>query len=453
MAWCAVRKMRKSTDKKDFKVAIKRIGNTFRDLTDAKRILREMKLMRHLGGHANVVSIIDIFVIPFTARDFRDVYIVTKMFESDLAKIIGSKQELSAAHAKYFTYQILRGLKYIKSAKVIHRDLKPANLLVNANCELAIADFGLARGVHHENDEYDVGLTGYVVTRWYRAPELLLGDRYGFGIDIWSVGCILAEILSRSVLFPGRSYIHQLRVIVETLGTPSEEQLSFIKVAGARGSIAAMPRFPGKTMRELFPKADLEAVSLLSQLLEFDPRRRISVEDALSHPWLSEYHDKAREPVCKKNFDFSFEGDGSVIPKEKLQALMMEEIQSHHRTIPRSGRALNPPAPQQRARLAPSPAEPRQPTEAEGEAKSAAAGCRKRFGDSTIADLIRFIADLDKKASVRQNAVMERLTGIESRLAAVENQLASINLGSRSEDARRAAVARTPEAKILSKKV
>lgn len=112
---------------------------------------------------------------------------------------------------QYFLYQVLRGLKYVHSANVLHRDLKPSNLLLNANCDLKIGDFGLAR----TTSETDF-MTEYVVTRWYRAPELLLNcSEYTAAIDIWSVGCILGEIMTRQPLFPGRDYVHQLRLITE----------------------------------------------------------------------------------------------------------------------------------------------------------------------------------------------------------------------------------------------
>lgn len=108
-------------------------------------------------------------------------------------------------------YQLLRGLKYVHSANVLHRDLKPSNLFLNANCDLKIADFGLAR----TTSETDL-MTEYVVTRWYRAPELLLNcSQYTAAIDVWSVGCILGEIITRQPLFPGRDYIQQLKLITE----------------------------------------------------------------------------------------------------------------------------------------------------------------------------------------------------------------------------------------------
>lgn len=117
----------------------------------------------------------------------------------------------SSFSVQYFLYQILRGLKYIHSANVLHRDLKPSNLLLNANCDLKICDFGLAR-VTSETDF----MTEYVVTRWYRAPELLLNSSdYTAAIDVWSVGCIFMELMDRKPLFPGRDHVHQLRLLME----------------------------------------------------------------------------------------------------------------------------------------------------------------------------------------------------------------------------------------------
>lgn len=121
------------------------------------------------------------------------------------------KLNKSSKLVQYLLYQLLRGLKYVHSANVLHRDLKPSNLLLNANCDLKIGDFGLAR----TESRVDF-MTGYVVTRWYRAPELLLNcSEYSAAIDIWSVGCILGEILTRQPLFPGKDYLHQLRLITE----------------------------------------------------------------------------------------------------------------------------------------------------------------------------------------------------------------------------------------------
>jgi serine/threonine protein kinase len=195
-------------------VAIKMVPKAFNDEIDAKRILREIKLLKHFR-HENIVGIVD--MMPPTARylqDFHDVYIVADLMETDLHRIIYSKQKLSIDHVQYFIYQLLRGMKYIHSADVIHRDLKPSNLLVNSNCDLKICDFGLARGINDSQAEGRGGtmmLTEYVVTRWYRAPEIMLAcHEYSKPIDIWSIGCIFAELIQRKPYFPGDDYIDQV---------------------------------------------------------------------------------------------------------------------------------------------------------------------------------------------------------------------------------------------------
>lgn len=151
----------KETNKK---VAIKKVTRAFEDAIDAKRILREILLMKKFV-HENVIRIIDIIPPPPNAEEFEDIYIVQDLMETDLHRIIYSRQPLTIDHIQYFVYQILRGLKYIHSANVLHRDLKPSNLLLNSNCDLKICDFGLARGLE---DEQTGVLTEYVVTRWYR---------------------------------------------------------------------------------------------------------------------------------------------------------------------------------------------------------------------------------------------------------------------------------------------
>jgi mitogen-activated protein kinase 7 len=125
--------------------------------------------------------------------------------EADLHQIIRSEQPLTDAHFQYFIYQLCRGLKFIHSANVLHRDLKPGNLLVNADCELKICDFGLARGLSGSTEGF---MTEYVATRWYRAPEIMLSFKsYTKAIDMWSVGCIFAELLGNKPLFKGRDCI------------------------------------------------------------------------------------------------------------------------------------------------------------------------------------------------------------------------------------------------------
>merc|ERR1711916_274853 len=197
------------------KVAIKKIGGIFQNKTDAKRTLREIRILRAFD-HENVLALVDVWCAE-SAEDFDEIYLVTELLDTDLHQIIGSNQPLTDDHVQYFTYQILRALKYIHSANVLHRDLKPSNLLLNGNCDLKVCDYGLAR-VADPEESHAGFLTEYVATRWYRAPEVMLSwKNYTKAIDVWAVGCILAELLGRRPLFPGRDYLHQVGLILDVL--------------------------------------------------------------------------------------------------------------------------------------------------------------------------------------------------------------------------------------------
>ncbi|KAL8146201.1 mitogen-activated protein kinase homolog NTF6-like isoform X1 [Apium graveolens] len=282
-------------------VAIKKIGNAFDNRIDAKRTLREIKLLCHMD-HENVIKIKDI-IPPPEKENFVDVYIVYELMDTDLHQVIRSSQALTEDHCQYFLYQLLRGLKYIHSANVLHRDLKPSNLLLNSNCDLKICDFGLAR----TTSETDF-MTEYVVTRWYRAPELLLNcSEYTAAIDIWSVGCILMEIIKREPLFPGKDYVEQLLLINELLGSPEDSDLGFLRSNNARKYIKQLPHVPKKSFAEKFPDVSPVAIDLAEQMLAFDPSKRITVEEALNHPFLSSLHEINEEPTCEFPFIFDFE--------------------------------------------------------------------------------------------------------------------------------------------------
>ncbi|KAK8653034.1 hypothetical protein V6N13_127055 [Hibiscus sabdariffa] len=250
------------------KVAIKKIHNVFENRVDALRTLRELKLLRHIR-HENVIALKD---------------------------IIKSPQPLSNDHCKYFIFQLLRGLKYLHSANILHRDLKPGNLLVNANCDLKICDFGLAR-TSRGNEQF---MTEYVVTRWYRAPELLLCcDNYGTSIDVWSVGCIFAEILGRKPIFPGTECLNQLKLIINVLGSQQETDLAFIDNPKARRYIKSLPYSRGTQFSHLYPQADPLAIDLLQRMLVFDPTKRITVTEALLHPYMSGLYDPRSNPPAQ----------------------------------------------------------------------------------------------------------------------------------------------------------
>jgi serine/threonine protein kinase len=360
-------------------VAIKKITNAFEDAIDCKRMLREMRLLQHFQ-HENVLNLRDIMLPPSgNIEEWKDVYLVTELMDTDLHYIIHSKQALSDDHIQYFMYQvcthhvlscsppsrapttavwhspwhtelaslhtelslprlpslcqILRGLKAVHAAKVLHRDLKPGNLLVNKNCDLKICDFGLARGFDpSQSGGQQAALTEYVVTRWYRAPELIVeNETYGPGIDIWSVGCILAEFLGRKAIFPGRDYLQQLRLIIETLGPPSAEDLKTINNPQAVEYIKALPRRPPVPWAKLYPEASPAALDLLKRMLAFDARERITAAEALRHEYLVALHKVNDEPDAEP-FDFQFERDD--VSEHELRRLIWDQLRNFHSDIP-----------------------------------------------------------------------------------------------------------------------
>ncbi|KAH0354816.1 mitogen-activated protein kinase, partial [Aureobasidium melanogenum] len=306
------------------KVAIKKI-TPFDHSMFCLRTLREMKLLRYFN-HENIISILDIQK-PRSYETFTEVYLIQELMETDMHRVIRT-QELSDDHCQYFIYQTLRALKAMHSANVLHRDLKPSNLLLNANCDLKVCDFGLARSAASTEDNQGF-MTEYVATRWYRAPEIMLTFKeYTKAIDVWSVGCILAEMLSGKPLFPGKDYHHQLTLILDVLGTPTMEDYYGIKSRRAREYIRSLPfkkKIPWKAM---FPKTSDLALDLLDKLLAFNPAKRITVEEALRHPYLEPYHDPEDEPTAdaipEEFFDFDKNKDN--LTKEQLKQLIFEEI-------------------------------------------------------------------------------------------------------------------------------
>jgi len=308
-------------------VAIKKNKGVFQELSDAKRILRETKLLMHFD-HEDVIKLIGVICPNENERDtFNDVYLVLPKMETTLAKIIKSKHKLTDDHLQYFLYQMFRGLKYIHSAGVIHRDLKPENILINgSNCKLKITDFGLARGVFKEM----VQLTEYVVTRWYRAPEVMCSARqYDEKVDVWSVGCIFAELLLGKPLFPGGNHIEQLKIIFQVCGKP--EDLSWIRTPEAAAWVKNMTPYPGKDFNKVFKMSTPEGLQLLRATLALDPTQRISVVEALELPYLSQYHDPSSETICPP-FNISFEYEKSMNSLFGVRHMMLKELVDFQRT-------------------------------------------------------------------------------------------------------------------------
>eukprot|EP00930_Biecheleria_cincta_P025904 TRINITY_DN18362_c0_g1_i1.p1 TRINITY_DN18362_c0_g1~~TRINITY_DN18362_c0_g1_i1.p1 ORF type:complete len:434 (+),score=90.29 TRINITY_DN18362_c0_g1_i1:32-1303(+) len=352
-------------------VAIKKCKNIFEDLVDCKRILREVSILSKLS-HRNVVKLLD-FHIPGDQNSFKEVYFIMELADSDLKKLIKQDVTLSPLHINTLLYNTLVGLNYIHSAGIYHRDLKPANCFVNQDCTVKIGDFGLSRTspsvaaareaeAHHlphtprgsEDPKPQVPptkrlqnhLTGHVVTRWYRAPELiLLSEKYTEAIDVWSVGCIYAELmgmlegkhhLDRGPLFPGSScfplspdhrhksdYKHytngkhdMLKKIFNILGTPSAEDVNeCVGREDAKRYINMFPKQEPEGFRGIFPDVDPAMLDILEKMLQFSPKKRLQVKEGLAHPLLKEVRESdggRGETVAAAPVELAFEAEASL---------------------------------------------------------------------------------------------------------------------------------------------
>jgi mitogen-activated protein kinase 15 len=215
------------------------------------------------------------------------------------------------------------------SAAVLHRDMKPSNLLLNSECFLKVADFGLARSIAALENDSEVSpiLTDYVATRWYRAPEILLGStKYTKGVDIWSIGCILGELLGGKPMFPGTSTMNQLEKIIEVTGKPSQDDIDAIKSPFASTMLEGLPQSEPKSLSNIFPLASPEALDVLRSMLHFNPSKRITAEKALEHPYVAQFHNPAEEPTCDKELRISIDDDHKYSISEYRNQLYMDII-------------------------------------------------------------------------------------------------------------------------------
>jgi len=197
-------------------------------------------------------------------------------------------------------WQLMKALKFMHSAHLLHRDIKPSNLLLNSDCLMKVADFGLARsmnekpGAEKESDAEPQWFTDYIATRWYRAPEILLGsNNYSAAIDIWGAGCILGEILMGKPVFAGNNTINQLELICACLGMPDQSELKEISPYGST-MMLSLPNVPTEppNWNKLFPGASSVALDLLKKMLQFHPKLRCTADESLKHSYLANFHDK-----------------------------------------------------------------------------------------------------------------------------------------------------------------
>ncbi|KFD47176.1 hypothetical protein M514_11945 [Trichuris suis] len=315
-------------------VAIKKLSRPFQNVTHAKRAYREFKLMK-LVNHKNIIGLLNAFTPQKCLDEFNDLYIVMELMDANLCQVI--QMELDHERMSYLLYQMLCGIRHLHAAGIIHRDLKPSNIVVKSDCSLKILDFGLARSAGNS-----FMMTPYVVTRYYRAPEVILGMGYKENVDIWSVGCIFGEMIRGNVLFPGTDHIDQWSKIIEQLGTPSQEFMRRLQPT-VRHFVENRNRHAGFAFDRLFPdrlfppnSSDVrlsaeQARDLLCKMLVIDPEKRISVDDALQHPYVHVWFDEAEvyaPPPAKYDHTID-EQEHSV---EQWKELIFKEIMEYEAT-------------------------------------------------------------------------------------------------------------------------
>ncbi|KTG39105.1 hypothetical protein cypCar_00010050 [Cyprinus carpio] len=302
-------------------VAVKKIFDAFRNRTDAQVREKEpseklcsfrynqtsffFSFWQEFGDHPNIIKLLNVI----RAQNDKDIYLVFEFMDTDLHAVIKKGSLLKDIHKRYVMHQLLKATKYLHSCNVIHRDQKPSNILLDSDCFVKLCDFGLARSLYQiQEDAVNPALTEYVATRWYRAPEILLGStRYTKGVDMWSIGCILGEMLLGKPLFPGTSTINQIEKIMSTIPHPSTEGefVFYMRLVLSVHSMVVKLNLnddsadiitmldvnvfrPQVPLDEILPASvPPDALDLVQRLLVFNPDKRLSAEEALQHPYVS----------------------------------------------------------------------------------------------------------------------------------------------------------------------
>lgn len=322
-------------------VAIKKISS-FDHEVFCRRTLREIQIILTLD-HYNIISIVDIIRDQSleTYQDLSEIFLVFEFMESDLHNLLKS-QQLSNQVIQAFSYQIIAAIKYIHSADIIHRDLKPGNILINSDCVLKICDFGLARKdnsetaskISNQNSEtsepsIDPAMTQYVATRWYRAPEVLLSEgNYSKFMDIWSVGCIIAEMIQNVPLFPGQHAQHQVSLIFDFLGNPQEAEIESLSTKYIKTYVRRICQEKDRKavdFRVFNPHADSILVDLMMKMLTFRAENRISAAQAIQHEYFSSIHDPEEEPDAEDDVGENVNEAINNMNLDELKQLLFQE--------------------------------------------------------------------------------------------------------------------------------
>jgi len=300
----------KAVDKKTKQVvALKKIFDAFQNQTDAQRTFREIMYLQALATpqpHPNIIRLQNFL----KAENDKDIYLVFDFMETDLHAVIRANI-LEPVHKQFIVYQTLKALKYCHTGGLLHRDLKPSNLLLNEECVLKIADFGLARTVKDAAAAADAGsvLTDYVATRWYRAPEIILGSTsYTRAVDMWALGCIIAEMFINKPLLAGSSTVDQLEKILSVTGSPNDTVIAGMDSKFAKSMIdeckkkvsdcpeASTHHRKGR-LQAMMNGVDKEVIDIVCLMLDIDQKERMTVQQALSHPYMKPFR-KENEDAC-----------------------------------------------------------------------------------------------------------------------------------------------------------
>ncbi|KAJ6667894.1 hypothetical protein lerEdw1_016215 [Lerista edwardsae] len=305
-------------------VAVKKLSRPFQNQTHAKRAYRELVLLKCVN-HKNIISLLNVFTPQKSLEEFQDVYLVMELMDANLCQVI--HMELDHERMSYLLYQMLCGIKHLHSAGIIHRDLKPSNIVVKSDCTLKILDFGLARTACT-----NFMMTPYVVTRYYRAPEVILGMGYKENdIDQWNK-------------------------VIEQLGTPSADFMKKLQPT-VRNYVENRPKYPGIKFEELFPdwifpsESDRDKIKtsqardLLSKMLVVDPDKRISVDEALRHPYITVWYDPAEaEAPPPQIYDAQLEEREHAIEEWKdflMLGLLSTDAAVNSNTSPSQSSSIN----------------------------------------------------------------------------------------------------------------
>eukprot|EP00055_Hartaetosiga_balthica_P013516 m.69861 g.69861 ORF g.69861 m.69861 type:complete len:445 (+) comp8287_c1_seq1:51-1385(+) len=301
------------------KVAIKRMKGKFAGAEQVDK-LREVQALRRLRNHNNIIEMMAVIFNP----ESRSLDLVFELMDMNIyERIKGRKNMLAPELIQSYVYQMCKGLDHMHRNGIFHRDIKPENILIRDE-KLKIADLGSCRGVHSKPP-----FTEYISTRWYRAPECLLTNGfYGYKMDMWSIGCVMFEIICLYPLFPGSNELDQINRIHDIMGTPNAEVFSKIRQHSKNMQIN-FPVKEGKGLHKLMPKSTPECVDLLANLLIYDPSERFSARQALKHPYLKEQRneDKRRHRALikekEKEKERMVQTDTSII--RKLSQANVEE--------------------------------------------------------------------------------------------------------------------------------